>query len=141
MKFIVETENKDPNQKKCFIAEIKTMVGDGESYKIFTIGRFKGNCRETKRVMTDLVETLDRMIEKYPNRKRGCDSYKDVEGFQRWFMGIIDDFYKGLSGVGQAFYEEYSWPCDTYGNQNSIVSYKFYYYDSFGNKRNVKIIK
>lgn len=141
MEFVIQSKSSNLDENDCFVAQIKTMVGDADSYPTFTIGNFKNGCEETKKVMTDLAETLDRMIEKYSKGKRGYDSYTKVEGFERWFGGIGDDFYDSLSEQLQIFFEEYEWPCDKYGNHNQIISYDFFYYDTYGNKHNVIINK
>lgn len=138
MEFIIERK-EEKKSRDYFEVEIKTIIGDANGSDFLSIGRFFNDNEYTKGVMVDLVETLDRMKEKFPNGKGGNDSYGNVEGFQRWFRGIADEVYENTDPSVQDFYEEYDWPCDIYGNHNLLHSYSISYYDDNGKKHKVTV--
>lgn len=96
--------------------------------------------------MEELVKTLDGMKTAYPDGRGGYDTYNHVEGFSRWFGGeILDDFreeYEKMEEWEQRLHWN-DWPYDSdgYGIQSSFDSYKVFYYDEYGNKYEVAVIK
>ena len=146
MRFEIARNPLEPKHKDCFAFEVEVMYGDADGYGLVEISGFKRDCEKSKAHMESLVETLEAMRAAYPNGRGGCDTYNHLKGFQKWFSGEIpDDFeeeYESLLEWEQKFYWN-DWPRDPSGDgiQSSFEDYSIFYYDEFGSKHEVKVIK
>lgn len=72
--------------KDSYIVEIQSMLGDGDVYRDFTVGPFKKSKDDDS--LHSLLETLERMDEKFPRGMGGTDNYDDVLGYYEWFCEV-----------------------------------------------------
>lgn len=146
MEFRIMTKPVESEYKDCFVFEVKVMYGDADGYGKVKISGFKKDCEKSQAHMEDLVKTFEGMKAAYPHGRGGYDDYDHVEGFSRWFGGeILDDFrdeYEKMEKWEQRLYWN-DWPRDPAGDgiQSSFKNYDVFYYDSLGNKHEVKVIK
>lgn len=146
MEFRIMAKPVDLKYKECFVVEVEAMYGDADGYGEVEVSGFKRDCEKSKEHMEDLIKTLERMLKAYPNGRGGYDDYDHVEGFLKWFGGEIleefEEFYESLEEWEQRLYWN-DWPRDPSGDgmQSSMSSYEVFYYDEFGNKYEVAVIK
>jgi hypothetical protein len=70
-----------------YMVEVRAMGGDADYYRDFAIGPFKRGEHEEN--LQSLLETLDRMKEKFGNSGMSWyENYNDVLGYYEWFHGI-----------------------------------------------------
>lgn len=135
---------KNPIKSKyvdCFVVVVDIMYGDADGYDKLTVHGFKKDNDES--LLIDLIETLERMGKAYPRGRGGSDDYNHVEGFNSWFAVecLSEEEYESLSEIQKSFSEDWKCAPGGYGIQGSYKGYNIYYYDMFGNKYNVDIIK
>lgn len=144
-----------PVPTESFVVVINTMQGDADGYNAFTVGAFKIN-KDMENLM-HLLQTLKAMSEAYPYGRGGDDSYELVPGFLQWFsrealnMEDIKHYpsliaLHGEEALVHAFKMSENfhtrWPLDAmsdYEREETLESYKVFYYDSVGRKHNVEI--
>jgi hypothetical protein len=84
MEFTITEQIKKKQIPSGYYVNIISMFGDGDEYHTFTIGAFNTS-DNTINLLPNLINTLKRMKELYPNGKGGCETYDSVEGFTFWF--------------------------------------------------------
>jgi len=145
-----------------FEVEIEVMHGDADMFDTFTVRSFY---KDEDLALSSLVETLDRMIAKYPHGRGGSwpqYGYQDVEGFYSWFGDFAavlpeEDYataypestvpyadYKRhalLTGSRKEDNDDLFWPGDCTGAdiEASIKKYTVYYYNYNKTKFFVKV--
>lgn len=145
MEFKIHKKHNPSKYKDCFVFKIETMIGDADGYDSIVLEGFKKDCEESKKMMVDLVNTLNGMLKAYPNGRCGGDDYDHVDGFNRWFaedlLDELEEWYESLSNFEKSIYDQAQWPYNPYGDsQQSIESYKIFYYDEFGNEYDVSVV-
>lgn len=138
-----------------YMVEIQTMMGDGDGYRVLTVGPFKRGQQEDS--LQSLLETLKRMDEKFPRGMGGQDNYDDVLGYYEWFCAVrsIEELNKygadliardgetvhqEILALSGDHYEEWNMDAIVDGMRpEKLDEYKVFYYDAVGTKHTVQI--
>lgn len=115
------------------VMEVKVFCSHGE-YEIYTDFAISGFCMEDAHdveLLTDLVETLNRMNFRYQDR-----NFNNIEGFARWFRKdlLSDETLKALSPRLKELSVDCEWVWDYRYQDVYATLYYFiiYYYDENG---------
>lgn len=138
-----------------YMVEIETMMGDGDGYRVLTVGPFKRGEQESS--LQSLLETLKRMDGAFPRGMSGEDNYDDVLGYYEWFCAVrsIEDLNKYgpelIARDGVQVHQDvikFSMNHWTEWNMDAIVDgirpeklnhFAVFYYDDAGAKHTVRI--
>jgi hypothetical protein len=138
-----------------YMVEIQTMMGDGDGYRVLTVGPFKRGQQEDS--LQSLLETLKRMDEKFPRGMGGTDNYDDVLGYYEWFCAVRsieslkkygaeliardgETVHQEILALSGDHYEEWNMDAIVDGMRpEKLDEYKVFYYDAVGTKHTVQI--
>lgn len=131
MQFVIGDLTPEKHTPNSYEVEICAMSGDGDAYHKFTVGPFLEN--EDEPALQNLVETLSRMENEYPNGRSGFDNeYDHIEGFYDWFdQGAVEEPNPVVEDFLAKRNLEFYWTYDA-TNETSSASYdshKVSYYD------------
>lgn len=140
MKFKVGRPSIAASYGDCFVIEVKGMYGDADGYGSLSYGPFHHTEQE---LMTSFIEFLDRMAAAYPHGRGGYDDYYHVEGFKEWMdadsltQEEYDALPKRIKELSQYWLNEPQGD----GMQASYNGFKVFYYNPYGVKYDVEVVR
>jgi hypothetical protein len=143
-----------PVPRDSYVVEVQSMQGAGDGYTDFTVGPFRRGEHEAN--LQNLLETLKRMEERFPNGLR-ADTYRNILGFEQWFGSVEDmegleehhpellakfgaEAHQKIINLSKDHYSE--WHNDAtcgYQSAEKLTKYEVFYHDPTGAKFSVKV--